>query len=80
MNTVSYYLQDQIKLFHRSFTTIGARYDDNNRFGGHVTWRANELYDIKETGTRVKEVMGPASRRLRCFSSTTPSSIPVTQI
>jgi len=54
MNTVSTYLQDQIKLFDRSFTTVGVRYDDNNRFGGHETWRVNELYNIKETGTRLK--------------------------
>ena len=54
MNTVSTYLQDQIKLFDRSFTTLGVRYDDNNRFGGHETWRVNELYNIKETGTRLK--------------------------
>jgi len=58
MNTLGYYLQDQIKLFDRSFTTLGVRYDDNNRFGGHETWRANELYTIKETGTRLKASYG----------------------
>jgi len=58
MNTLGYYLQDQIKLFDRSFTTLGVRYDDNNRFGGHETWRANELYTIKETGTRLKGSYG----------------------
>ncbi len=54
MNTISGYLQDQINLFDRSFTTVGVRYDDNNRFGGHETWRVNELYNFKETGTRLK--------------------------
>ncbi len=58
MNTMGYYLQDQIKLFDRSFTTLGVRYDDNNRFGGHETWRANELYTIKETSTRLKGSYG----------------------
>lgn len=58
MNTVGYYLQDQIRLFERSFTTVGVRYDDNNRFGGHMTWRVNELYAIKETGTRLKSSYG----------------------
>ena len=58
MNTMGYYLQDQIKLFDRSFTTIGVRYDDNNRFGGHETWRANELYTVKETSTRLKGSYG----------------------
>ncbi|MDD4915007.1 MAG: TonB-dependent receptor [Methylococcales bacterium] len=58
MNTVGYYLQDQIRLFDRSFTTAGLRFDDNNRFGGHLTWRINELYAIKETGTRLKGSYG----------------------
>ncbi len=58
MNTMGYYLQDQIKLFDRSFTTIGVRYDDNNRFGGHETWRANQLYTVKETSTRLKGSYG----------------------
>jgi vitamin B12 transporter len=58
MNTTSYYAQDQIALFDRSFTTVGVRFDDNNRFGGHVTWRVNELYDLKETGTRLKGSYG----------------------
>jgi vitamin B12 transporter len=58
MNTLGFYLQDQIKLFDRSFTTLGVRYDDNNRFGGHETWRANELYTIKETSTRLKGSYG----------------------
>ena len=58
MNTMGYYLQDQIKLFDRSFTTLGVRYDDNNRFGGHETWRVNELYMIKETATRLKASYG----------------------
>ena len=58
MNTTSYYVQDQIALFDRSFTTLGVRYDDNNRFGGHVTWRVNELYAIKETDTRLKGSYG----------------------
>ncbi len=58
MNTLGYFLQDQINLFDRSFTTLGVRYDDNNRFGGHETWRANELYTIKETGTRLRGSYG----------------------
>ncbi len=58
MNTLGYFLQDQINLFDRSFTTLGVRYDNNNRFGGHETWRANELYTIKETGTRLRGSYG----------------------
>lgn len=67
MNTASYYAQDQISLFERSFTTIGVRYDDNNRFGGHVTWRVNELYTIKETDTRLKGGFGTGFRAPALF-------------
>ena len=58
MNTLGYYLQDQLQLFERSYTTFGVRYDDNNRFPGHVTWRANESFLVKETGSRLKASFG----------------------
>jgi len=58
-NNLGYYLQDQIQLFDRSFTTVGVRDDEINRgFGNHVTWRANEVYAIPETGTRLKGSYG----------------------
>jgi vitamin B12 transporter len=58
MNNVGYFLQDQIRLLDRSFTTAGVRYDENNRFGGHVTWRVNQIFAITETGTRIKGSYG----------------------
>ncbi len=58
MNTLGYYLQDQIKLFERSFTTVGVRYDENNRVGGRATWRVSELYTLKQFGTRLKANYG----------------------
>ncbi|HUL13329.1 MAG TPA: TonB-dependent receptor [Methylococcaceae bacterium] len=58
MNDIGFYLQDQIRLFDRWFTTAGVRHDENNRFGGHVTWRANQVFAVTETGTRIKGSYG----------------------
>ncbi|HYE36115.1 TonB-dependent receptor plug domain-containing protein [Methylocaldum sp.] len=57
-NTTGYYGQDQINLFNRSFTTLGVRFDDHNRFGGEVTWRATQAFVIEEIGTRIKGSYG----------------------
>jgi vitamin B12 transporter len=40
------------------FDTLSVRYDDNDRFGGKVTYRVAPLYVIKETGTRLKASLG----------------------
>lgn len=57
-NTAGYFLQDQIRLWDRWFTTAGVRYDDNNRFGGKVTWRVTQLVAIDEIGMRLKGSYG----------------------
>lgn len=67
-NDLGYYLQDQIQLFDRSFTTIGIRDDQINRgFGNHVTWRANQVYAIPETGTHIKGSYGTAFKAPALF-------------
>jgi vitamin B12 transporter len=58
MNTAGYYLEDQVRLFNRSFTTAGVRYDNNNRVGGRVTWRATQVFAIDEIGMRIKGSYG----------------------
>ena len=40
------------------FDTISVRYDDNNRFGGKVTWRVAPVYIIQSSGTRLKASVG----------------------
>jgi len=57
-NTTGYFLQDQLNLGQRWHTTAGVRFDDNNRFGGKVTWRANQVFAMTETGTRFKASYG----------------------
>jgi len=40
------------------FSTVSVRYDDNDRFGGRVTYRIAPAYLIKETGTKLKASVG----------------------
>ncbi|MEN8261133.1 MAG: TonB-dependent receptor [Pseudomonadota bacterium] len=57
-NTTGFYLQDQIRLLDRFFTTAGVRVDDQNRIGSRVTWRLAQTINIDETGTRLKGSYG----------------------
>jgi vitamin B12 transporter len=40
------------------FNTLSLRYDDNNRFGGKLTYRVAPAYVIQETGTKFKASLG----------------------
>ena len=40
------------------FNTLSVRYDDNDRFGGKVTYRVAPAYLIQETGTKLKASVG----------------------
>ena len=40
------------------FNTLSVRYDDNDRFGGKVTYRVAPAYLIRETGTKLKASVG----------------------
>ncbi len=40
------------------FNTLSVRYDDNDRFGGKVTYRVAPAYVIQDTGTKIKASIG----------------------
>ena len=54
MNDAAVYGQEQISFFENAYTTGSFRYDNNNRFGGHVTGRLSQVYLIPLTNTRIK--------------------------
>jgi vitamin B12 transporter len=58
LNTLSGYLQDQIKLSNNIFTTAGIRYDNYSTIGSQVTYRITQTYLIDKTGTKLKAVYG----------------------
>lgn len=74
-NTTGYFLQNQIRLLDRSFTTAGIRYDDHNRFGGKMTWRANQVFAISETGTRLKGSWGTGFKSPTLYQLMAPALI-----
>lgn len=53
-----YYVQDQIKLWNRFFTTVGVRLDDHESFGSETTFRVASAYIFEETGTKLKGSYG----------------------
>ncbi len=70
--TTGYYLQDQLELWDRSITTAGIRLDDNNRFGGQITWRVTQLIAIDEIGMRLKGSYGTGFRAPSLFQLFAP--------
>lgn len=58
MNTISGYLQDQIKLSGNIFTTAGIRYDNFGDLGSAVTYRIAQTYLVEAIGTKLKAVFG----------------------
>ena len=56
--TNSVYLQDQINIQDRWFSTIGVRLDDHDRFGSKATYRFTSAYLIKQSATKLKGSYG----------------------
>lgn len=62
IDTVSVFVQDELRLFDRLFITGGARWEDNNRFGSEVVPQASAAFNIAETGTRLRGAWGRGFR------------------
>jgi len=50
----------QSEVFRNVFVTANIRFDDNENFGGHTTWRVAPAYIIEATGTKIKGSIGTA--------------------
>jgi len=57
-NTISAFLQDQIKFDESFFITFGTRIDNHNKFGSQFTYRVAPAYMLWETGTKFKATIG----------------------
>ena len=62
IDTVSVFVQDELRLFDRLFVTGGARWEDSNRFGGELVPQASAALHIHETGTRLRGAWGQGFR------------------
>ena len=58
LTTASFYMQDQISLFNSLYSAIGFRYDNNEKYGGVLTFRIAPAYYIASTGTKIKATYG----------------------
>jgi vitamin B12 transporter len=56
------FLQDQIDIGNRWFTTVGWRWDNHNAAGSSSTYRLTSLVDVWETGTRIRGSIGTGFR------------------
>jgi vitamin B12 transporter len=52
------YTELQAQVFHNVFVAANVRFDDNENFGGHTTWRIAPAYVIDATGTKLKGSVG----------------------
>ena len=50
----------QSEIFKNAFLVANVRYDDNENFGGHETWRIAPAYLIEATDTKLKASIGTA--------------------
>jgi vitamin B12 transporter len=73
MNTISGYLQDQIKISGNIFTTAGLRYDNYDDLGSALTYRITQTYLIGETGTKLKAVFGTGFKAPSLFDLYDPA-------
>ena len=48
----------QSEILPRLFTAASVRYDNNERFGGKITWRIAPAYLIPQTNTKLKASYG----------------------
>lgn len=62
IDTVSLFVQDELRLFDRLFVTGGARWEDNNRFGSELVPQVSAAFNVRETGTRVRGAWGQGFR------------------
>ncbi len=57
-NTISAFLQDQIKFEEGFFIAAGLRLDEHSKFGSQFTYRIAPAYMLWETGTKIKATIG----------------------
>lgn len=57
-NATSLYLQDQFNPWDFWHTTASVRYDHHNRFGEPITWRVAQVWEVGDTGARIKGSYG----------------------
>lgn len=58
IRTTGLYFQDQINIANSFYTSVGLRYDNNQRFGNVTTFRIAPAFLISSTGTKLRMSYG----------------------
>jgi vitamin B12 transporter len=58
VNNKAFYLQNQLNLWERFFTTLGVRIDDHSSFGSDTNYKVSSNYFIEKINSRVKANLG----------------------
>ncbi len=58
VDTLSFYLQDQLKVLEGLYLLGGVRNDHHDDFGGQMTWRVGASYTVAATSTTFKGTYG----------------------
>lgn len=62
LETVAWFVQDELRLFDRLILSGGRRWDDHSAFGSVATHRASAVVRVPETGTRLRASWGEGFR------------------
>ena len=73
-HTTGIYLQDSIKIQDTFFMTIGARFDDHNRFGSETTYRIAPAVVFK-SGTKFKATYGTGFKAPSLYQLFAPATM-----
>ncbi len=69
-----FYIQDQIDLGSRFFSTAGIRLDNHTQFGTSITFRLAPAYLIKGTQTKLKATLGTAFKSPSLYQLYAPAT------
>ena len=73
IRTTGIYFQDQINIANLLFTSVGMRYDYNDRFGGATTFRIAPAYYMNSTSTKIRISYGTGFKAPSLFYLFDPS-------
>jgi len=73
-HTTGFYIQDQIHLGSRFFSTAGIRLDKHTHFGTSTTFRLAPAYLIKGTQTKLKATLGTAFKSPSLYQLYAPAT------
>ena len=73
MRTTGIYVQDQINVENKLYTSVGIRYDNHQKFGSIVTYRIAPAYIFWKSSTKIKFTYGTGFKAPSLFNLFDPA-------